>query len=432
LKRPQASIAILSAVLLAAAGAGVFAGIRLVGSGGSPLPDTSPRPRPTPSATCSNGWHISSGDLLPGRVPQLFGSAAVSWSDVWAVGTSYASDDSGDYTPLTEHFDGQGWRVVHSPVLRQGTLVAAEAISSNDVWAIGNVAQVQPLIEHWDGRSWKVVQGAKIAPNEPPDIGRQLLSITAIDANDVWVLGHYSPAINVPGIGAESISRDVFEHWDGGHWTLVPSPQERSLTAMSAMQSISAVSANDVWAVGGRIRGFGEAGSSDGALVQHWDGRSWKRVVPPTGKTPLSVVGAISSSDVWPLRGGDFEAVGGYGLGHAQLMHWNGRAWNGGPKITGSRDWPAAVTSISGHAPNDVWTVGTQGRWGNLPFVLHWDGRKWTQVASLALETVPRSSVTRMTVDNVSDGAIVAFGSELNVAPELNNTPQNRIWLRCP
>jgi len=99
---------------------------------------------PVPSAaTCISGWHISSGRLVPGnRLEQPLGVAAVSWSDVWAVGRTFAAGSSTDEEPLTEHFDGTRWRAVTSPKVPGGSLEAAAAVASDDVWAVGNVNMV--------------------------------------------------------------------------------------------------------------------------------------------------------------------------------------------------------------------------------------------------------------------------------------------------
>jgi hypothetical protein len=81
----------------------------------------------------------------------LLGIAAVSTSDVWAVG---------DYSPagqnLVVQWNGTGWNVVPSPY-PQGTVSGLSAISADsadDIWAVGSDINNQnfayhTLIEHY-------------------------------------------------------------------------------------------------------------------------------------------------------------------------------------------------------------------------------------------------------------------------------------------
>ena len=61
--------------------------------------------------------------------------------------------------PLIEHWDGTSWSVVSSPNLTQGGFLSAvTAISTNNVWAVGEDDNLSvDLVEHWDGTSWSVV-----------------------------------------------------------------------------------------------------------------------------------------------------------------------------------------------------------------------------------------------------------------------------------
>jgi hypothetical protein len=62
-----------------------------------------------------------------------------------------------------------------------GTLSGVAALSSTDVWAVGanpNTSPGQPLSEHWDGKHWRVVPGA------PQTVGT-LSAVAAISSTDV-------------------------------------------------------------------------------------------------------------------------------------------------------------------------------------------------------------------------------------------------------
>ena len=116
------------------------------------------------------------------------GIAIVSANDIWAVGGS-GQIISGKYItqPLTEHWNGTKWSIIPNPSTTCGcSLVGVAAISSNDVWAIGN-GDAYTLIEHWDGTSWSIIYSGINSSN---DSG--LFGASADSANDVWVVGSNS------------------------------------------------------------------------------------------------------------------------------------------------------------------------------------------------------------------------------------------------
>ncbi|MCF8884154.1 hypothetical protein L5849_15795, partial [Erythrobacter sp. SN021] len=87
----------------------------------------------------------------------LFGVAAVSAADVWAVGSFLTT--SSIQQALFEHWNGRKWSTVRSPATGAGTVMFAVAsVSANDVWAVGQslnaTSTAQTLIEHWNGHKW--------------------------------------------------------------------------------------------------------------------------------------------------------------------------------------------------------------------------------------------------------------------------------------
>src|SRR5262249_43487003 len=90
-------------------------------------------------------------------------------------------------------------------------------------------------------------------------------------------------------------------HWNGQRWTVVPSP---NATASDSLGSVSAISSNDVWAVG--CGNF--CGSDTGAgslLVEHWDGTQW--TINPT---PQIGNGEMASGGILALPSGDIFVAG--------------------------------------------------------------------------------------------------------------------------
>jgi hypothetical protein len=171
-------------------------------SGGMPLlgtpglrTDAQPWRNAAPSPQCRTGQpHI------PRPCGTLSGIAAISSTDVWAVG---ANPNTSPGQPLIEHWDGQHWRIVPGAPRTVGTLSAVAAISPTDVWAMG-LAQSKPLIEHWDGTRWSRV----------PDGGNGywLVGVAAVSPRDVWA------------VGDDGHSCPLVEHWNGTRWRIVPTP----------------------------------------------------------------------------------------------------------------------------------------------------------------------------------------------------------------
>jgi hypothetical protein len=185
----------------------------------------------------------------------LQGVATVSPIDIWAVGYYQSSSSLNDMT-LIEHWDGTQWSIVPSPAPGLlSALYGVTAISTDDVWAVGyyidSSQNDQTLIEHWDGTQWSIVPSA----NPEQDFLLSLYGVTAISANDIWAVGDFSASFH-------DNLQTLTLHWDGTQWSVVPSADDG--TGNDVLQSVSAASANDVWAVG--------ANASAGTLVEHWDG----------------------------------------------------------------------------------------------------------------------------------------------------------------
>jgi hypothetical protein len=234
----------------------------------------------------------------------LSGVSGVASNDVWAVGTLFGRN--GSESTLIEHWNGTSWSVVASPTPKNGGfLCAVTAVSSNDVWAAGSVLNssgtpVAALVEHWNGTSWSIVSSPAFA--SVTGVG----SLSADASNDVWATAgaavlHFNgtswslvnpntgviaggiKALSPTNVWAVGEARDSdldstfasIEHWDGTHWSIVPSPRvnpAEPLDTHSYLSGIAAISANNIWAVGGAV------GQS---LTEHWDGTSWSVIASP-------------------------------------------------------------------------------------------------------------------------------------------------------
>src|SRR6266700_746861 len=189
--------------------------------------------------------------------------------------------------------------------------------------------------------------GLRLPPNRTTLGGRTFMKTTIASRNYIHRLPGRSALILVLllivcfGFSAQQL----IEHWDGASWRRVVSP---SLATPNELLAVSAIAANDVWAVGG----YNSGGQ---ALVQHWNGTSWNVVPNPNPGTfnRFFGVAAISSQNVWTV--GQF---GNGGLNQTLVEHWDGTSWSAvpSPNVPNQHNKLNAVTGVPG-SPNELWAV---------------------------------------------------------------------------
>ncbi|TMD21898.1 MAG: hypothetical protein E6I98_00955 [Chloroflexi bacterium] len=313
---------------------------------------------------CGPTGTMSCGAYSP-RQASLGGATAISASDIWAVGGT--QDGS-----VTEHWDGQRWTSTEAPVGPWDGGAYLDAISSTgsrDVWAVGEGhknGQNGTLIEHWDGISWSVVTSPS-----PGIIDNRLTAVAAISENDAWAVGDYfGPGRDEP----------LIEHWNGTSWAVVDAPSPAA--SIQQFAGISAVDATDVWAVGLQTK---SDGTGRKPLIEHWDGVAWQ-VVPspnPGGGGQLNGVRALSASDVWAIGGRDSG-----GTPVPLIERWDGASWTVQPSPDISN---ASMQTIAASGPADVWIAGASTQdW----LIEHWDGSRWSTTAPAAHSTGIVNAVT--------------------------------------
>lgn len=159
----------------------------------------------------------------------------------------------------------------------------------------------------------------------------------------------------------------VVLHWDGSEWARMETPQPRG----AILTGVSAISADDVWAVGSHYTRH----SGSRTLVLHFDGRKWSRIEAPSpGRyARLTSVRASSSANVW--------AIGSRGDGeHGLVLHYDGSRWRRVGLPDPIADGRATFSALEVTGRNDVWVVGNGGtpRHGSIPaLALHFDGQTW-------------------------------------------------------
>jgi hypothetical protein len=94
---------------------------------------------------------------------QLTGVTVVSATDAWASGYEGNVNDQNFRVPYVLHWNGHKWALVKTPNLGgEGSMLnGITALSSGDVWAVGQTQQlngaIAPLTEHFTGSAWTVV-----------------------------------------------------------------------------------------------------------------------------------------------------------------------------------------------------------------------------------------------------------------------------------
>jgi hypothetical protein len=135
----------------------------------------------------------------------------------WAVG--YFVNGEFQQQTLIQHFDGTTWSVVPSPSpgAEQNILFGVAAVSDSDVWAVGGEEDSNglwhTLTEHWDGSSWSVVKAV-----DAGSTGNHFYAVKAVASNNVYAVGQRADAA-FPNLA-------LIEHWNGSGWSVVSSPAD--------------------------------------------------------------------------------------------------------------------------------------------------------------------------------------------------------------
>lgn len=277
-------------------------------------------------------WRVVPSPNLAARNSSLQGVSALAANDVWAVGNG--TDESGTLHTLVEHWNGTQWSIVPSP--GYGTLYGVAAIAANDVWAVGSFSanSEYSLTMHWNGTQWSAVSTPGFI-----DQGYTLYSVAAVSANDVWAVGAYTSSSSWP----------LIMHWNGTQWNRVNIPQ---LGGNGLLYGVTTVSTNDVWAAGY----FYNFGFPLRTLTVHWDGNMWTVVPSPnieSAYNSLNAITAISHDDVWAV-GKVIDTASGHWQPLA--LHWNGSVWSIIPSPNGGID--SAMHSVAAAGADNIWAVG--------------------------------------------------------------------------
>jgi hypothetical protein len=167
----------------------------------------------------------------------------------------------------------------------------------------------------------------------------------------------------------------AFLRWNGRGWSggsVVAHRRGQVVMVTSALVLGEA----DVWVFGALVNAKG-----DGLpFAAHFGSRGWHAAsLPRTAGPAVSAASAVSPADIWVTIGfGGQLSFPASGQGGA-LLHWNGRRWHqvALPDVLADGGDPTSVVAVSDH---EVWVGGgaSNGKPGGMTGLsARWDGRAW-------------------------------------------------------
>lgn len=328
-----------------------------------------------PPPPVSGAWSVVPSPNAPGS-SLLRSVAAVDANTVWAVGQG-AGADFIDRT-LIQRWNGNAWTTMDSPnpSFNGDVLYGVSAVSATDAWAVGysnsrneNFARAMTL--RWDGSFWHEAPAPDV-----PGLPEKLAAVSTLSPTAAWAVGS-----TVAALPRSTLNIPLISFWNGSDWSVVPNPALFD-TAFGRLVGVTAIDANNVWAVGEVFDG-----ASTKPLVMRWNGTAWSVAALPNSvaTATLQAIGASGVNDIW--------VVGNLGTGNLTLRY-NGSSWSviASPNDLSRNDLTNTLRSVVAINPSDAWAVGTAtatrlnaaGSPVSVEFttIMHWDGKAWSMVPS--------------------------------------------------
>jgi hypothetical protein len=300
----------------------------------------------------ASSWQVSDVTSA-GPLSSLFVVAAVSSHDAWAGGQGGA----GGSGAVLMHWNGSSWADRTPASATPGQISAIGMSSADNVWAVA--ANVGNYALRWNGHSWtKFPFHTDMLPG----------GLAVISPDDVWVLG-------------TGETGPFVRNFNGHKWRNVKSPV--------VPFAVSAISARDIWAVGGTMSYLSYPYSYASALA-NWNGKSWHPVAFPNlhlarhqDVQPIGIA-ALSRTNVW-VTGEVFDFTQQI---RSVLLHWNGKGWH---------VYRSPVNQLSGIASDGhggVWMTADPVIPGRAVLVHYAYGRWAAQVPAPQPDGQPADDVT--------------------------------------
>jgi hypothetical protein len=259
-------------------------------------------------------------------------------------------------------------------------LAVSAAPHSSDLWVTGEnrSGSVRFVARRHNGK-W---QRKKVPA------GLSLATIAAGSAKVVWAGG--TTPTDAPWLG----------RW---HGTSMRAVTLAGINAFGSINSISASSANNAWAVG-RLN---TASPPSAAVAEHWNGKTWKAAPLPAGVAQLENVSTSSPTNAWAISSGPPNTI----------VHWNGTSW----KVSDTAPTSVSLDSIATSSPKRAVAVGSivhvvSGIEQPKTYILRLNGSTWAHVPSPnPFDYAFLNSVTMHGTSVWAVGAAVDFETVRNV-----------------
>jgi hypothetical protein len=262
-----------------------------------------------------NGSAWSEVDHPPAT--SLTGLDATGGDDVWAVGFA-------ENRGVVLHWDGSSWTEAPVKDPRRGSwhLNDVAAVQANQVWVVGGTSDGNSgalFLEHWDGRVWSIE--VTLEPRPAPQTSEPYAELRAIDAltsSDVWAVGDTA---NVAPAGPSNgfyVWSDPWG-WSGGRLPDVPADDGLPYTTMF---DVLVDGPDDVWAVGIAASEPGFGGGGDRAVTLRRDAQGW--LVEEVLGADSRLMGIAAAPD------GPLVAVGSTGVPGSYeplVLEWDDGGW---------------------------------------------------------------------------------------------------------
>jgi hypothetical protein len=240
------------------------------------------------------------------------------------------------------------------------------------------------------------------APN--PGISNALQAVSAVSANDVWAVGYQTSPVRTSISNYTALTM----HFDGVSWQTFDTPKMGDSDVLSAVYSLPG---GPTFAVGRSVKG-----SFATPVLLQYDGKSWS-IMPSDlmatsnrGQMNLTGLVALSATDVWAVG---YSSQSASLAEQAVALHYDGSSWKmvKVPQVGTS----ARLTGVAALSGKDLYIVGsTTGKTGRQPLFMRYDGEQWSRIAIDMPGTL--SGVV------AADGVVYAVGEKL--LPSVNKNAQ--------
>lgn len=257
-------------------------------------------------------------------------------SSAWALGGSDIAGGTGTVQhPVVIHWNGKAWGAVTLPSGLTSNIIAASAPAANDIWA---VTWFGGWVLHWNGSKWLVAK-------DLPGGGGELTGIVATSPTNVWVFGGGG---YIGGLGTWHYDGKTWRAWKNG--------------AALGLENGSALSAKNIWAVGGTLNPY--------SAIDHFNGTAWHaQAARALSGLQFRDIRAFGAKDVWATA-----VAFGSTKSTPYLLHYNGIAWT---RL--SVPWPVQLDQPVSDGHGGLWFTGL-ALGGQQRYLVHRAANgKWTR-----------------------------------------------------